>query len=271
MKIIRLKNHITVILEDGTMITNTGCTDEMYNKVVENQENEDEILNLLVPEFAAKKEEFETKTEVIKNIQESKIVTYEDNKAYLKEISNLILPEELAIAIIEAEKAGDLDLLQSYKNFWTLCSLNPNAEARKNLFWFLKKYGMKISKSGLFVTYRNVNIKEEGTEIDNTLASYVSEQYLRVKTRLKKSPKNYYVGKGENDELRINLDSSKLEEVIGKLDELYFKLSDEQGESPTYTDAHSGRFKIKIGKVVTMPRSQCDENSSITCSRGLNM
>lgn len=275
MKVIRLRNHITVILEDGTMITNTKCTDEMYNNVLVNQENEDEILDLLVPEYTNKLEEFESKAELKEDLEQSSILDFEDGKVYLRSVSNLILPEELATAIRDAEKEGDKELLQSYINFWTLCSLNPNAEARKNLFWFLRKYGMRISKSGLFVTYRNVNVKEEGREIDNKLAEFVSSQYTRVKFKLKKSPKNYYVGyqEGVDDEnLIINLDSSKFKTIIGKLDELYFKLSDESGDSsPVYTDAHSGKFRIKIGKVVSMPRGACDERSDVTCSRGLHV
>ena len=64
----------------------------------------------------------------------------------------------------------------------------------------------------------------------------------------------------------------KLKEVLGVLDEMYFKLSDEQGdESPTYTDGHTGTFNIKIGQPVTMPRSKCDESSLNTCSRGLHV
>jgi hypothetical protein len=37
-----------------------------------------------------------------------------------------------------------------------LLSLNPDATVRQNLFKFLEKWGMVITKSGLFVGYRNV-------------------------------------------------------------------------------------------------------------------
>lgn len=279
MKVIRLRNHITVILEDGTMITNTKCTDEMYNNVIANQESEDQVLEILVPEYSAKLEEFEFKQDLVESMAQSKYITFEDGKAYLKDISNLIMPEELATSFMNAERENNEELMQSYRNFWTLCSLNPNAEARKNLFWFLARYGMRISKSGLFVAYRNVNLKEEGTEVNSELAEFISSQYTRVKFKLKKAPSNYYVGylEGVEESLAINIDSSKLKQVLGRLDDLYFKLSDDNldddnsSSSPVYTDAHSGKFTIKIGKPVSMKRSLCDENQDVTCSRGLHV
>ena len=36
-----------------------------------------------------------------------------------------------------------------------------------------------------------------------------------------------------------------------------------------YTDAHTGTTTIRIGEVVTMPRSACDDVQENTCSRGL--
>lgn len=272
MKVIKLKNYLTVILEDGTILSTNNCTEELYKKVMENIGNEDLILELLVPEYKNRLEEFEAKTEIIEGVKKSKHLTFVENKAYLKDISDLIVPEELVEVILKAENEGNSELIQTYKNFWTLCSLNPNAEARKNLFWFLARYGMRITKSGLFVAYRNVKLKKEGKKIDHALVEFVSEQYSRVKWKLKKSPKNYYVGYGEEGELKINIDSSKLKTTVGVLDELYFKLSDEQGdESPTYTDGHTGKFSIKIGQPVTMERSKCDESSYNTCSRGLHV
>jgi hypothetical protein len=65
--------------------------------------------------------------------------------------------------VMDAEEAGDTVKLEAYRNFWTLLSLNPDAEVRQNLFKFLEKWGMVITKSGLFVGYRNVDIYREST------------------------------------------------------------------------------------------------------------
>lgn len=274
MKIIRIKNHITVVLSDGTMLNHTNCTDEMYNKIVNNQDNDDFVRELIVPEYAKKKEEVEIKTKMLNDFKNSKYISSFGNSVYIKSISELTVPEDLAMALFKAEQENDTELVQTYLNFWTLASLNPDSRARTNLFWFLKRYGMTISKSGLFVAYRNVELKKQGSQIDTELAKFVSEQYIRVKTKLKKAPSHYVVGYQvdliEEDNLIVTKDKNKCKKILGKLDELYLKLSDEN-VAPVYTDAHTGKFTIKIGEVVSMPREKCDSVQENTCSNGLHV
>ncbi len=273
MKIIRIKNHLTVILNNGDMLTSTNCTDEIYNEVVKNQDNDNVVKNLLVPELTKKEVEVEVKTKLLTDLSGSKHLTVFGSSVYLKKISELTVPEDLAVALYKAEQEKDTELVQSYLNFWTLASLNPDSRARTNLFWFLNRYGMTISKSGLFVAYRNVKLKKEGKGIDTKLADFVSSQYTRVKTKLKKSPKNYFVGYQVelfDDNLMVTTDEGRLKKVIGNLADMYLKLSDEN-VAPTYTDAHTGTFTIKIGEPVTMERSKCNSNQDDTCSRGLHV
>jgi hypothetical protein len=273
MKVIRVKNHITVILDNGTMLTNSNCTDELYNNVMVNQNDEEQVQCLLVPEFCKKKEEIEIKTRMLTDFTASKYLSVFGNSVYIKSVSELTVPEDLAVALFKAEQDQDTELVQTYLNFWTLCSLNPDSRARTNLFWFLKRYGMTISKSGLFVAYRNVQLKSEGKQIKSYLANFVSNQYSRVKYKLKKSPKNYFVGYQVDlteDNLIVHFDKAKFKQILGKLDELYANLSDEQ-VAPVYTDAHTRTFTIKIGEPVTIDRSKCDADSSVTCSKGLHL
>lgn len=44
----------------------------------------------------------------------------------------------------------------------------------------------------------------------------------------------------------------------------------ESDGTKVYTDVHSGKFRIKIGEVVTMPREECDGNQDNVCSTGLH-
>ena len=94
-------------------------------------------------------------------IKKSKVLTLMHDSIYWLDVCELSMPKDLVKAILKAEAENNKELLQSYKNFWVLCSLNPDSRARHNLFWFLQKYQMVISKSGLFVAYRNVNIKNK--------------------------------------------------------------------------------------------------------------
>ena len=63
----------------------------------------------------------------------------------------------------------------------------------KNLFWFLEKYGITISKSGLFIAYRNVDVKKEGTDIGNKLANIISSEYTRIKFTNKKISEELWI------------------------------------------------------------------------------
>ena len=75
MKVIRIKNHITVILDNGTMLTNSNCTDELYNNVMANQNDEEQVQCLLIPEFCKKKEEIEVKTKMLTDFTASKYLS----------------------------------------------------------------------------------------------------------------------------------------------------------------------------------------------------
>ena len=73
MKIIRIMDSITVVLNNGEIISSSTCTDEMFNDIYNNQEDEDYIKKLLLPEFdiAVKKAVF--KKTFIDNLETSNI------------------------------------------------------------------------------------------------------------------------------------------------------------------------------------------------------
>lgn len=196
MRIIRCKNSLTAVLADGRIIQTNDCTDEIFEKVkkLKEEENEFELINLLIPEVDEKSSEEEVLKkyrtffiEVAEKAEISKILevkTDEDNNTsmYWPSVSPLSLPPELADRILEAERHDDQSLLDTYKNFWTLTSLNPRPEVRRNLFRFLNKWGMVISKSGLFVGYRNVDIKKSGETPETTIYTdhHSGETIIRI-------------------------------------------------------------------------------------------
>lgn len=276
MKIIKIKNHLTVVLSDGSVLTNNNCSDELYNNVFQNQDNEDTVTKLLAPELKKNLQVAAVAEKILNDFSKSKVLTVYGSSVYVKSVSELTVPEDLAIAIYKAESEGNKDLLDSYINFWTLCCLNKDSRARMNLFWFLNKYGMTISKSGLFIAYRNVEIKTEGTKIDSKQTDFISAEYIRVKTKLKKSPKNYTVGKDSEGNYFIYTDVNKIKDKdsshIGNLADLYQDLSSAPKEEKTiYTDSYSRTFEIKIGEPVVMDRDKCDSKQDNTCSRGLHV
>lgn len=171
MRIIRCKNSVTAILSNGRILQSSGCTDEMFEKIktYQKENNEFELINLFIPE-----NEEETKNTIRciqfwKDAEGSSCIVRKEDSAYWKEVSPLSLPLSFAEKIVDAEKKGDASLLNAYKNFWTLLSLNQDETVRENLFKFLDKWGMQITKSGLFIGYRNADIFKEGEDLKDSV------------------------------------------------------------------------------------------------------
>ena len=160
MRIIRCKQSLTVTLSGGRIIQTNECTDELYQQVkaLYEADNEFEMINLLIPE---KQEESIYNTRLIKfweNTEDSSEITSDGISVYWKSVSPLSMPMSFAEKVMKAERNKDTAELEAYRNFWTLLSLNQDASVRENLFKFLEKWGMCITKSGLVVGYRNADV-----------------------------------------------------------------------------------------------------------------
>ena len=158
-KVIKVDNKVTIFLENGAIIEKEVTEDE-FKKVVEAQTDE-EVLKLLCPEYQKSVELHNNALTLVEKIQKSKLLSIRGDVVYWEEVSCLSMPEELVKVIIKAEEEHNELKISTYRNFWTLMSLNPDERCRKNLFWFLQKYGMTISRCGFFVGYRNVDKTEE--------------------------------------------------------------------------------------------------------------
>lgn len=191
MKIIKVQNSVTVVLNNGDIISSENCTPEMFQDIMDHREDEAYVTSLLLPEFNNKVTLAQTKKDLMDGITNSQYLVSKGESIYIPSISELSVPEDLVERFILAEKEGNEVLIQTYLNFWTLTSLNPDSRVRQNLFWFLNRYGMTISKSGLFVAYRNVHIKNKGDMISPELAEVISAEYINIKFRQKKDPSDY--------------------------------------------------------------------------------
>ena len=165
-KVIRINNKIIVILNNGCKYEKEDITDEEFNIICNS--SDEELITMFNPQYEKDLEEAESVKKVINSVETSNLLIKKGDSIYFKEVSELSLPKELVEAIITAENNNDELKLEAYKNFWSLMSLNPNEECRKNLFWFLNLHGMTIAKCGFFVGDRNVDTTdEEGVYTDN--------------------------------------------------------------------------------------------------------
>lgn len=158
-KVIKVDNKVTVLLENGDFVERE-VTDEEFKKVLEAQ-SDDEVLRILCPEYSEIVDSRNKALSMVEKLRQSKLLRVENDTIYWNNVSSLSVPVELAEAIVDAELEHNDLKISTYRNFWTLMSLNPDDRCRKNLFWFLQRYGMTISKCGFFVGYRNVDKTEE--------------------------------------------------------------------------------------------------------------
>ena len=165
-KVIRINNKVIVILNNGCKYEKEDITDEEFDIICNS--SDEELITMFNPQYEKELEEAESVKKVINSVEDSNLLVKKGDSIYFKDVSELSLPKELVEAIITAENNNDELKLEAYKNFWTLMSLNPNEECRKNLFWFLTKYDMTIAKCGFFVGYRNVDTtNKEGVYTDH--------------------------------------------------------------------------------------------------------
>jgi hypothetical protein len=194
----------------------------------------------------------------MKKVEESKILTLRGHSVYMLDVSELSIPEDFVSKIIEAEEKGDEVELRKFKNFWTLVSLNPDSRVRNNLFWFIRKWDMQITESGLIIAYRNADIKEE--------AKYGTEQ---VKTIINAYYKEKYIN--HNNPYSVDIEVTSKDKTHNmNLGELYDEIVN-GGDSPVYTDHHSHSTEIRLGHPVSIPREECDADQEHSCSRGLHV
>lgn len=288
MKILKIDGTITVILNNGEVITRTNCSEELFSEVLSCARNEDEatIRQLLVPELCAEERKFVAKKHAIETIEEMvnklpHIFEKRGNALYRTGI-NLSIPEGLALEFVTTYDAflttgtdtfldfEETSPFQALDNFWMWCALNPNPESREDLFRFLSKHNMKITNQGMFLAYRRV-VSTNNSNRDKDLISFISNKYVQVKTKWKKNPSHYEVHELNNNfELR-HVDANSDVEItyIGNLQDLYLELPNMTQSQ--FTDAHTHTMDYRIGMEARIPRYEGNQSNQVTCSKGLHV
>ena len=59
MKILKLSDTVIVVLEDGSVLTETNCSDEKYNSIVAAQNDLETLMEIFVPQREEVKKEVE--------------------------------------------------------------------------------------------------------------------------------------------------------------------------------------------------------------------
>lgn len=288
MKILKIDGTITVILNNGEVITRTNCSEELFNELMGLVRSEDEakIKQLLVPELCAEEKKFIAKKHAVETIHEMveklpEIFEVRGNALYRKGI-NLSIPEQLALEFVTTYDKyltsnvnhplgfENTSPFQALDNFWMWCALNPNPQSREDLFRFLTRHEMKITNQGMFLAYRRV-VSTNSSNRSKDLISFISNKYIQVKTKWKKNTAAYEVHELNNHfELRhVEINSDTEDTFIGNLQELYLDLPNMTEQQ--FTDAHTHTMDYRIGMEARIPRHEGNQSNQVTCSRGLHV
>ena len=247
MKIFRRQKYLQIDFSDGSTYSTNECDDGVWNFLKENQDNE-EVVKLKFLNTSL----FQGKA-LMEKVKGSSILTLRGSSVYMLSVSELSIPEDFVVKILNAEARGDEKELSKFKNFWTLVSLNPDSRVRNNLFWFIRKWDMQLTDSGLIIAYRNADIKEEA-KYSTKDVKWIINAYYQAK----------YID--HNDPYLILVDVNEKKMNLG---EVYDEIVN-GGDSPVYTDQHSHTTEIRLGQPVRIAREDCDANQEHSCSRGLH-
>ena len=159
-KIIKINSKVIVMFEDGSYLEKENVSDKLFKQIVET-ESDEEVYMLLCPEYKDLVDVYYETVSLFDKVENSNILVLKGESVYWEEVCQLSMPTELVKAVLKAEEDNDEVKLETYKNFWTLMALNPDERCRKNLFWFLNRNGLQLSKQGFFIAYRNVDTTNE--------------------------------------------------------------------------------------------------------------
>lgn len=179
---------------------------------------------------------------------------------YLKGFSTPI-HQSLVDAIIDAkenvESSYSFDSLVLFTK-WLM--LNPDKHIRDSLFGWIKTSKLAITSEGNIISYRNVVTTNKG--VNNKLNDFITESYLKIKKAKKSTSKVVAI---------LDVDGEPfLEEATTdyNLRVQYEEVINNSSTKTIYTDNHTKTMHIELGVPVSMPRKDCSNDNSASCSRG---
>ena len=222
-----INDTLTVVLNDGNILTKPGATEEHYYAVVDARSVHEIQAIVASTEVLQDVEKVRAETARIKALQQGIELlailddfTVEGSTVYLAGTSRSvpqILVEEFIRVVDRVSHEPSQEVFQvqlnqddeyvALKNFFMWCCLNPRAEVAHELYRFLTENSFRITKQGFVVALRNVVTLHGSPE----LVHFVSNVYNKVKAVWKKNPNEYTVFL-ENGEYKLVHDDKLFKE-----------------------------------------------------------
>ena len=280
-KIIFSNGNLTVILNDGTVLSKSGASSELLDKV-KNAYSQVEVQLLLTDK--------PTDNQLVVNEEEKKLVTknlqiFDGNpdftvlgeRVFLKGVS-LEIPTVIVASFIEilekikfyGQTSAHTDSLRALKMFWLKLALNSLPQSREDLLVFIKKNDVKITRNGNLILYRRIVSKDN---TDKELVTFVTQEYYRIK-KANLDPREYAIYKKDNVYGTIDLKgydpTNKPTDIIPfcNLQQMYLELPNY--DTNDFTAWHGRGTSIKLGGIYRIPEDEINLDNSICAAGGLH-
>jgi len=188
--------------------------------------------------------------------------SFRNGRAYLNG-TNVPVPEAIAHQLNLYVEQGVS--IESLINFWTLCLLNPNVDARNRLFEYVMTYGATLTPDGRIFLYKSVK-EVQGLDVDERLTLFMEQVDILEEDNVEvwvHNLMNVYALRYPMSDV-FPSDAS----LIGTVGEIRAEIGDVHGLKATYTDWYTQQSTIQLGEPVTMDRSLCDPDINAECSFG---
>lgn len=284
-KLIYSNGNITVIFEDGDVISKSDANLTLY-EAVKRADSRSEIENMMIIRenlSSSRSKELETTEERIVVSSNLGILsnhpdfTLHGDIVYMKGV-NLAMPAVVVasfIEILEKLRAGvynSTELKDSYialKMFWLKLALNPLPQSRGDLLVFVKKNNVRITRNGNLVLYRRI-VSKEGT--DKKFVAFISQNYYLIK-RNGQDPRNFGVARDGEEYVLVDLvnyspSDDLYEEPFCNLQQAYLDLP--TYESNDFTSWYGKEANIRLGAVYKISDDEINLNNSICAAGGLH-
>lgn len=190
----------------------------------------------------------------------------EEGFTYLKGFKEP-MPKTLADALLDAHyNPNSKYTINSLINFWKYLLLNPDRHIRNELFSWIKNSTFALTEEGNIIAYRDVCLKRQNSK---KLFNFVLNQYTALKMFNKNVNKYSVIELGKDNFSIVHKAPKNHFDNKGTIKELYYELLASSGRA-IYTDNYTQSMTIEIGEPVSIPRSECDNSSDNSCSRGLH-
>jgi hypothetical protein len=269
---LKLGSETIQVIIDGNILNYEGTESDI-----------DEIIELVKQARDGNEEAFHQMEDMVSGVPRPYFGDFKlnhDGEMFFRNYAEEVSPA-LAARVTHLKEANDTKTLAALENFQSRLMLNRDPQSRTDLYYFLEKNEMVITPKGYFLSYKAVAKSKK--KVDPRVQEYIQNHsfadptsYLvEVQTKegsvfqnvsfasISMSHRKQIIPTFDNDPKITDYT------IYGRIDGLHNEV--ENNTTGIFLDKHSGKIEQRLGDLVVMPRSECDNDPHNSCSHGLHV